>query len=411
MLTNRGIYMKSTKFLLSALFVASIVACSSNEPSSIENTNKSSSNVSSSVLSQSSASSPSSTLSSSEAAPSSEVTSSSQSQSSNPDENVYRQIDESWVNEDVFAKNVNYVLESTLSLSEANDFVDNDFANNYAQASRTKFTTIERTRIESHIAENRSTSTYSIKDRIEEKCSVRMVDSENRWVYQRTSEDSKNVYFVEDDLVRHMITEQLYFYRDNCLYYVYANSSYYEGEENKGTYKSYYQKITGLSEEDIDSYFYLHPLSWSYFGTSGLSKIENKLGDNFISSTSYYTIEDYDIVEHQTDYSFASKGSGNFDCSVNDTASYYFDNLRDYPSTEKTLLSSISYQQKYLLNISNYSSFAENFITTSVSKSKDDKTLRNEIRQGNKILAEECAIFYPDLSKFAEKEYEPPIHK
>ena len=37
--------------------------------------------------------------------------------------------------------------------------------------------------------------------------------------------------------------------------------------------------------------------------------------------------------------------------------------------------------------------------------------LRNEIRQGNKILNEECEIFYPDLSKFAEKEYEPPIYK
>ena len=29
----------------------------------------------------------------------------------------------------------------------------------------------------------------------------------------------------------------------------------------------------------------------------------------------------------------------------------------------------------------------------------------------NKILKEECDIFYPDLTKFAEKEYEPPISK
>ncbi len=207
------------------------------------------------------------------------------------------------------------------------------------------------------------------------------------------------------------MTEYLYFYKDNHLYYVYANRSYYERQEDRGTYESYYQIIPDLSEEEIDSYFYLHPLSWSYFGSSGLSKIENKLGDNFIRSTSYYTIEDYDVVDHQTNYSFASKDNGYFDCSVNDTCSYYFDNLRDYPSTEKTILSSISYEQKYLLNISNYSSFAENFVTTSVSKSTNDKTLRNEIRQGNKILDEECEIFYPDLSKFAKKEYEPPIHK
>ena len=359
----------------------------------------------------SSASSQSSSSSISSACSSSDAISSSQSQSSNSNEKTYHPINESWVNEDVFSKNVNYELTGTLSLSEAKDVVNNDFANNYSQVSRTEFTTIERTKIESHILENRSTSTYSIKDRFEEKCGVRMVDSENRWMYQRTSEDSKNVYFVEEDLVRHIVTEYLYFYKDNYLYYVYANSSYYEGQEDRGTYESYYQIIPDLSEEEIDSYFYLHPLSWSYFGSSGLSKIENKLGDNFIRSTSYYTIEDYDIVDHQTNYSFASKDNGYFDCSVNDTCSYYFDNLRDYPSTEKTILSSISYEQKYLLNISNYSSFAENFVTTSVSKSANDKTLRNEMRQGNRILDEECEIFYPDLSKFAKKEYEPPIHK
>ena len=359
----------------------------------------------------SSASSQSSSSSISSVSSSSDAISSSQSQSSNSNEKTYHPINESWVNEDVFSKNVNYELTGTLSLSEAKDVVNNDFTNNYSQVSRTKFTTIERTKIESHILENRSTSTYSIKDRFEEKCGVRMVDSENRWMYQRTSEDSKNVYFVEEDLVRHIVTESLYFYRDNYLYYVYANSSYYEGQEDRGTYESYYQIIPDLSEEEIDSYFYLHPLSWSYFGSSGVSKIENKLGDNFIRSTSYYTIEDYDIVDHQTNYSFDSKDNGYFDCSVNDTCSYYFDNLRDYPSTEKTILSSISYEQKYLLNISNYSSFVENFVTTSVSKSANDKTLRNEIRQGNKILDEECEIFYPDLSKFAKKEYEPPIHK
>ena len=342
---------------------------------------------------------------------SSEDVSSSQDQSSGPDEKTYHPINESRVDENVFSKSVDYTLESTLSLAEANDFVNNDFANNYNQVSRTKFTTIERTKKESHIIENRSTSTYSIKDRIEEKCGVRMVDSENKWMYQRTSEDSTNVYFVEDDLVRHIVTERLYYYKDNYLYYVYANSSYYEGNEDKGTYESYYQKIGGLSEEEINSYFYLHPLSWSYFGSNGISNIENKLGNNFISSTSYYTIEDYDIVDHQADYSFASKGKGYFDCSVNDTCSYYFDNLRDYPSAEKTLLSSISYEQKYLLNISNYSSYEENFITTSISKSKTNQTLRNEIRQGNKILKEECDIFYPDLSKFSEKKYEPPIYK
>ena len=69
-----------------------------------------------------------------------------QPQSSNPDENTYNKICESWVNEDVFSKSVNYSLDSTLSLSEANELVNNDLTNNYNQVSRTKFSSIERTK-------------------------------------------------------------------------------------------------------------------------------------------------------------------------------------------------------------------------------------------------------------------------
>ena len=172
-----------------------------------------------------------------------------------PDEIPYHPIDESWVDEDAFVKPVNYELTSTLSLEEATNLVNNDFANNYSQANRTKFTTIEKTKTVSHTLENRSTSTYSINYRTEEKCGVRKVDSVNKWHYQRTSEDSKNVYFVEDDLIRHMVLEQLYFYRDNQLYYVRAESSYYEGQEDNGKFEAYYQIIPDLSEEEIDSYF------------------------------------------------------------------------------------------------------------------------------------------------------------
>ena len=332
-------------------------------------------------------------------------------QTSIPEEIPFHSIDESWVDEDVFATPVNYELNATLSLDEANNLVNNDFANNYNQTNRTKFTTIERTKIVSHTLDNRSTSTYSINYRTEEKCSVRKVDSVNKWCYQRTSEDSINDYFVEDDLVRHIVLEQLYFVRDNKFYYVRAESSYYEGQEDRGKFESYYQIIPDMSQEEIDSYFSLNPLTWSYFGNAGLSRIENKTGDNFIRSSSYYTIEDYDIVEHQTNCGFASKGNGYFDCLLTDSASYYFDNLRDYPSTERTVLNSIDYNQKYLLNISNYSSYTENYITNSVSKTRKGETLREATRQGKKIVKEECEIFYPDLSKFEEREYTPPIHK
>ena len=121
------------KFSVLLLAAFSTIACnqgfssSSNQPSSFSQSN---------LSSQSNDCSPSMAISSSE------------NQSSIPVEKTYHPINESWVDEDVFSKSVDYTLESTLSLAEANDFVNNDFANNYNQVSRTKFTTIERTKKE-----------------------------------------------------------------------------------------------------------------------------------------------------------------------------------------------------------------------------------------------------------------------
>ena len=74
---------------------------------------------------------------------------------------------------------------------------------------------------------------------------------------------------------------------------------------------------------------------------------------------------------------------------------------------EKNEISVISYHQDYLINISNYFTYEEDYLTKSVSKKYNGETIRDETIQGRKKIIEECNVFYPDLSKFEEREYTP----
>ena len=66
----------------------------------------------------------------------------------------------------------------------------------------------------------------------------------------------------------------------------------------------------------------------------------------------------------------------------------------------------MNYQQQYLSSISNYFSYTESYVTTSVSKDSGNKAIREDTNQGKRILTEGCETFYPDLSKFEEREYQ-----
>ena len=78
---------------------------------------------------------------------------------------------------------------------------------------------------------------------------------------------------------------------------------------------------------------------------------------------------------------------------------------------EKSELDTISYSQNYLLNIKNYFTYDENAVIKSASKSVSGKVIRDERKENRKKVMEGCEIFYPDLSKFEEREITPPITK
>ena len=311
-------------------------------------------------------------------------------------------------NELVFSLDMNKI-----TMDQAEELVANDISKYPAEKSTNKRTSYTIKREESHVTENRTTATYSVKDIYEEKFTVNKTDADNNWSYRRSEEHTRTVYFVEDTLIRHSVTERLCFVKDNYLYDVYAEESYYEGMENRGTYEAYYTKTDDFNINEYGGWFGVNIDGYAFFNsTQGLSRISRNMYDNLFWSSSYYTAEEYADIEREINYEFySSNEKGSFACVANDKGDYPFSNLRDYPSMEKSELDTISYSQNYLLNIKNYFTYDENAVIKSTSKSVSGKVIRDERKENRKKVMEGCEIFYPDLSKFEEREITPPITK
>ena len=310
----------------------------------------------------------------------------------------------------VFSKDIEFAF-STDEINEetASNLINNDILPNSKSKTLTKMTGIASSKKESHVTVNRTTATYSVKDLIEEKHSITQIDSEKQWYYTKRIENTKTVYFKEDELNRHIVSESLYYVDDGCLYLVCAEQSYYEGMEDKGTFESYYYKMSDITEEEYTGLFTIRLESWTFFNeSSGLNKIGNNIYNNFTHSSSFYESDHYKEMDRQPTYKYHTSGeNGNFGCVAKDDYTYNFSDLNDYPSMEKNELDTINYQQDYLLSISNYFTIEEDYLTSSISKSSKGKVIRDETIQGRKKTAEGCETFYPDLSNFEEREYNP----
>ena len=297
----------------------------------------------------------------------------------------------------------------TITKEQAEDLVINDIFKCSNEQSLHKKTCITSKKRESHVTKNRSTATYSVKDLIEEKHSINQIDSDSKWYYSKTIENTITTYFVEDTLYRHQVRENLYFMKDGFFYQVHAEQSYYEGMEDRGTYKAYYYKIPDEKEENNIGYVTLHIEDYVYFNDQlGFDKIDRTILTNFANSSSFYYSPGYSDMDRHPTYEFHSSGEkGNFGCIATDDYDYRASDLNDCPSMEKDELSTISYHQDYLLNNINYFSYNEDYLTKSISKSGIGVVIREETTRYRKKVIEECEIFYPDLSKFEEKEYNP----
>ena len=166
--------------------------------------------------------------------------------------------------------------------------------------------------------------------------------------------------------------------------------------------------MSDLKEEDYIGRFTIHLDGWTYFNkTSGFDKIDKSLYNNFSRSSLFYYSSNYHDMERHPSYEYHSSKKGDFGCIATDDYDYNFSDLDDYPSGEKESLSTISYHQDYLVNISNYFTYKEDYLTRSISKKGNGNIIRDETKQGRKKVVEECEVFYPDLSQFEEREYNP----
>ena len=339
--------------------------------------------------------------------------SSSQSSSSSFVDNKYQPIGPS-SDISILSNDITFSLSApTITKEQAENLINNDLSLYPEEQSSHKKTCIKSEKKESHVTENRSTATYSVKDLIEEKHSITQLDSDNKWYYSKSIENTTTVYFVEDTLYRHTIREQLYFVQNGYFYQVHSNKSYYEGMEDRGSYETFYYKTPDSLEEGYNGAFTLHLESYVYFnGQSKLNKLDKTILDNFRSSSSFYYSPNYSSMERHPNYKFHSSGEkGDFGCVIEDDYDYRFEDLNDYPSMEANELRTISYHQDYLLNISGYFTYDEDYLTKSVSKSGNGKVIRDETHQGRKKMFEGCEVFYPDLSTFEERAYDPITRK
>ena len=313
-----------------------------------------------------------------------------------------------------FANDISFSLDlPKISKEAAEDLVNNDISKYPEEKSSKVRTAITSKKSESHVTVNRTTATYSVKDLVEEKHSIRMIDEDKQWTYAKSTELTKTTYFVEDDLIRHVTNESMIYIKDDYVYYVYAQERYYEGMEDKGTFEAYYYKIANMAEEEYIYNFSINLDGWTYFNeTSKLNKIEKSVYSNFSASSMFYYSRNYRDMERTPGFEYYSSGKvGCFGCLVTDNYDYHLTDDDDYPSMEKKELNKICYQQNYLINISNYFTYNEDYLTKSVSKKANGEVIRDETIQGRKKIIEECDAFYPDLSKFEEREYIPPITK
>ena len=290
---------------------------------------------------------------------------------------------------DVFSTNISISLDlPKISKDEAENLVSNDVSKYPEEKTSKVRTAITSKKSESHVTVNRSTATYSVKDLVEEKHSIRMVDTNNKWTYAKGTELTKTTYFVEDDLIRHVVNESMIYVKDNDVYYVYAKESYYEGMKDKGTFEAYYIKRSNMAEEDYIYNFDINLDGWTYFNeTQKLNRIEKTVYNNFSTSSMFYYSRNYKDIERSPSFEYySSKEAGYFGCLVSDSCDYTLTDEDDYPSMEKNELHKICYQQNYIINISNYFTYNEDYLTKSVSKKASGEVIRDETIQYRKKI-------------------------
>ena len=329
--------------------------------------------------------------------------STSNTRSSNSQKDTFTPIVESWQFRDDFTDTVNLPDGPLLDYSAAKDIIDNDYLPSLASDPLSKLTKTITLVDELDAPEKFRVGSASAMTEHHERQDITMIHSDLLWEYTRVVDNRITYYFDSPNaMADHAVYENLRYYEDGYIYNVHTKLFYQEGNEDYGTASSYFNKTRVTSEDAARKQFAINSMDYVYFNaTQGLDMVKSRIDDNFFNSSDYYRPVST-LFDRTTSNIHYTRGRDNaLMVQSDDSLTYGKDDLIN--GGERTL-DYVDYHQDFMVVTPNCHDFTELYETTVTSKTSSNETIREERKHGRTTLIDACDVFYPDLSKYPERD-------
>ena len=329
--------------------------------------------------------------------------STSNTRSSNSQKDTFTPIVESWQFRDDFTDTVNWPGGQLVGYQAAKDIIDNDYLPSLASDPLSKLTKTITLVDELDAPEKFRVGSASAMTEHHERQDMTMIHSDLLWEYTRVVDNRITYYFDSPNaMADHAVYENLRYYEDGYIYNVHTKLYYQEGNEDCGTVSSYFNKTRVGSEDAVRSQFAINSMDYVYFNaTQGLDMVKSRIDDNFFNSSDYYRPVST-IFDRTTSNIHYTRGESNaLMVQSDDSLTYGKDDLT---SGGERALDYVDYHQDFMVVTPNCHDFTELYETTVTSKTSSNETIREERKHGRTTLIDVCDVFYPDLSKYPERD-------
>ena len=329
--------------------------------------------------------------------------STSNTRSSNSQKDTFTPIVESWQFRDDFTDTVNLPDGPLLDYSAAKDIIDNDYLPSLASDPLSKLTKTITLVDELDAPEKFRVGSASAMTEHHERQDITMIHSDLLWEYTRVVDNRITYYFDSPNaMADHAVYENLRYYEDGYIYNVHTKLFYQEGNEDYGTASSYFNKTKVGSEDAVRSQFAINSMDYVYFNaTQGLDMVKSRIDDNLFNSSDYYRPVST-LFDRTTSNIHYTRGIDNaLMVQSDDSLTYGKDDLIN--GGERTL-DYVDYHQDFMVVTPNCHDFTELYETRVTSKTSSNETIREERKHGRTTLIDACDVFYPDLSKYPERD-------
>ena len=329
--------------------------------------------------------------------------STSNTRSSNSHKDTFTPIVESWQFRDDFTDTVNLPDGPLLDYSAAKDIIDNDYLPSLASDPLSKLTKTITLVDELDAPQKFRVGSASAMTEHHERQDITMIHSDLLWEYTRVVDNRITYYFDSPNaMADHAVYENLRYYEDGYIYNVHTKLFYQEGNEDYGTASSYFNKTRVTSEDAARKQFAINSMDYVYFNaTQGLDMVKSRIDDNFFNSSDYYRPVSTLFDRTTSNIHYTRGRDGALMVQSDDSLTYGKDDLIN--GGERTL-DYVDYHQDFMVVTPNCHDFTELYETTVTSKTSSNETIREERKHGRTTLIDACDVFYPDLSKYPERD-------